>query len=178
VVAFLRNQTGSEDLTHFRGLVRRSPWMVVTLAVFLLSLLGIPPLVGFMAKFEVFSALFNAGKDYSARGDFALGNTMYALLVIGGLNTVISAVYYIKVLKVMILDSDLDEVEGRWLAPLPVPSGAVTYATLLAVAIAVLGILWNPLALASDRGVQRFKEAAAEKRAKAAVTLKGRGVQP
>src|SRR5262249_39625026 len=47
VVAFLRNQTGSEDLDSFRGLVRRSPWMVVTLCFFLLSLLGIPPLVGF-----------------------------------------------------------------------------------------------------------------------------------
>ena len=40
IVAFLRNQTGSEDLRDFRGLVRRSPWLVVTLGVFLLSLLG------------------------------------------------------------------------------------------------------------------------------------------
>src|SRR5262249_2294693 len=38
VVAFLRNTTGSEDLSSFRGLVRRSPWMVILLSVFLLSL--------------------------------------------------------------------------------------------------------------------------------------------
>jgi NADH-quinone oxidoreductase subunit N len=49
VVAFLRNETGTEDLDRMRGLVRRSPWMVVTLSLFLLSLLGIPPLIGFMA---------------------------------------------------------------------------------------------------------------------------------
>src|SRR5204863_912407 len=62
VVAFLRNETGSEDLSSYRGLVRRSPWMVVTLSVFLLSLLGIPPLVGFAAKFQIFLALFHAGE--------------------------------------------------------------------------------------------------------------------
>src|SRR5206468_8323775 len=58
IVAFLRNQTGSEDLSDFRGLVRRSPWMVVLLSVFLLSLLGIPPLVGFAGKFQIFSVLW------------------------------------------------------------------------------------------------------------------------
>src|SRR5206468_7704229 len=52
VVAFLRNQTGSEDLRDFRGLARRSPVLVVTLGVFLLSLLGLPPLGGFSAKFQ------------------------------------------------------------------------------------------------------------------------------
>src|SRR5207248_5312644 len=59
VVAFLRNETGSEDLADFRGLIRRSPWMVVTLSFFLLSLLGIPPLAGFAAKFQIFAVLLN-----------------------------------------------------------------------------------------------------------------------
>src|SRR5205085_11713298 len=58
VVAFLRNMTGSEDLADFRGLVSRSPVLVVTLGVFLFSLLGIPPLAGFTAKFQIFSVLF------------------------------------------------------------------------------------------------------------------------
>ena len=61
VVAFLRRETGTEDLDRMRGLVRRSPWMVVTLAFFLLSLLGMPPLVGFTAKFQIFSSLWAAG---------------------------------------------------------------------------------------------------------------------
>ena len=66
IVAFLRNQTGSEELSSYRGLVRRSPWMVVLLSIFLLSLLGIPPLAGFVAKFQIFAALFNAAESYGS----------------------------------------------------------------------------------------------------------------
>ena len=110
VVAFLRNQTGSEDLSSYRGLVYRSPGAVVLLGVFLLSLLGIPPLVGFMAKFQIFAAVFHAGRQATVPW---LGGVYYALLVIGGINTALSAVYYIRVLKVMILDKSLDEIEGR-----------------------------------------------------------------
>jgi NADH-quinone oxidoreductase subunit N len=156
VVAFLRNQTGSEDLADFRGLVGRSPVMVITLSVFLLSLLGIPPLVGFVGKFQIFMALFHAGEVY-APSDAMLSNTMYALLVIGGLNTVLSAVYYIRVMKVMILDSTLEDVEKREPRPLPEPTWPVVYATFLSVLIFLSGILWNPLAKASDDGVKQFK---------------------
>ena len=158
VVAFLRNQTGSEDLDSFRGLVRRSPWMVITLSIFLLSLLGIPPLAGFAAKFQIFAALYHAGESYRAAAtpDVLLSNTMYALLVIGGINTVISAVYYIKVMKVMILDTTIEELEKRAPMPLPEPAPPVIYATLLAGVIFLVGIFWNPVAKASDAGVKQF----------------------
>ena len=46
VVAFMRNLTGQEDLTYYRGFVYRSPLLVIMLGVFLVSLLGIPPLGG------------------------------------------------------------------------------------------------------------------------------------
>jgi NADH-quinone oxidoreductase subunit N len=156
VVAFLRNQTGSEDLSSFRGLVRRAPVMTVTLAVFLLSLLGIPPLAGFAAKFQIFRVLYDGGQVWAARGEPGLSYWMYALLVIGGVNTVISVVYYLKVMKVMILDTTLEEVEGRPSVPLVPPGGAAFYASLLAVVILVVGVLWNPLADMSYRGVERF----------------------
>src|SRR5207249_8577948 len=68
VVAFLRNQTGSEDLSSYRGMVYRSPLLVVTLAVFLLSLLGLPPLAGFAAKFRIFSELYKAGQSANQPG--------------------------------------------------------------------------------------------------------------
>jgi NADH-quinone oxidoreductase subunit N len=160
IIAFLRNQTGSEDLADFRGLVRRSPIMVITLSVFLLSLLGIPPLVGFAGKFQVFAALYHAGEYYGAGAtpDTLLSNTMFALLVIGAINTVISAVYYIKVMKVMILDSTLEDVEHREPRSLAEPPGAVVYATFLAVLIFGAFLLWNPLDTASRRGVQQFRE--------------------
>ena len=96
VVAFLRSQTGTEDLDRMRGLVRRSPWMVVTLAFFLLSLLGMPPLIGFAAKFQIFYALWAAGLYYWHAGDHSLGFTLVALLAVGGINTVLSAVYYLQ----------------------------------------------------------------------------------
>jgi NADH-quinone oxidoreductase subunit N len=160
IIAFLRNQTGSEDLADFRGLARRSPIMVVTLSIFLLSLLGIPPLVGFAGKFQVFAALYHAGEHYGsgATPDTLLSHTMFALLVIGGINTVISAVYYVKVMKVMILDSTLEDVEDREPRSLVEPPGAVVYATFLAVLIFGAFLLWNPLDTASRRGVQQFRE--------------------
>jgi NADH-quinone oxidoreductase subunit N len=155
IVAFLRNLTGSEDLSTFRGLIQRSPLMVVTLGFFLLSLLGLPPLVGFAAKFQIFRVLFEAGNLYREQSR-ALSYTMYALLVIGGLNTVFSVFYYLKVLKVMALDKPLEEIEGRPAVPLAGPLGFRLYATLLAAVVLVLGIFWDPLARASDRGVDRF----------------------
>jgi len=157
IVAYLRNLTNSEDLKDFRGLVQRAPILVLTLAIFLLSLLGIPPLVGFMAKFQIFSVLFDSAQTFGAEGEAGLSQTMYALLVVGGLNTVVSAMYYIKVLKVMILDKRLEEVEGRPVEPLRVPALVQTYAGILAVVIFALGIFWNPLNdAARSRGVNGF----------------------
>jgi NADH-quinone oxidoreductase subunit N len=156
VVAFLRRETRSEDLADYRGLVRRSPWMVVTLSVFLLSLLGIPPLVGFVAKFQIFSVLFDAGRAYSAKGQPNLGMFFYGLLLVGGLNTVISAVYYLKVMKVMILDERIEDVEGRAPAVLPERFPAVSFATLVALVVVALGVVVDPVMAETQRGVSRF----------------------
>jgi NADH-quinone oxidoreductase subunit N len=159
IVAFLRNLTGSEDLSSFRGLVHRAPLLVITLGVFLLSLLGIPPLAGFAAKFQVFSVLYHAGQDYGTAGHPGLSLTLYALLVIGGLNTVLSVFYYVRVLRVMILDRPLEEVEGRPAAPLPLRANAAAYAVFLSAMVFVLGILWDPLArLSNDLGARAFNQ--------------------
>jgi NADH:ubiquinone oxidoreductase subunit 2 (subunit N) len=83
---------------------------------------------------------------------------MYALLVIGGLNTVLSAVYYVKVLKVMILDRSLDDVEGRAPVPLPEPAGARVYAGLLVAALFAVGLAWDPVLDASRTGVDHFRD--------------------
>ncbi len=158
VVAFLRNQTGSEDLDDCRGLVRRSPWMVVTLSIFLLSLLGIPPLVGFAAKFQIFAALWDASQGWYARGDAGMGATLFGLLVVGGVNTVVSAVYYIKVMKVMILEGRAEDLEGREPVRLAEPLPAIAFSTLVAVLVVVLGILWAPLDRYSHQGADRFAQ--------------------
>ena len=66
--------------------------MAVSLAIILFSLVGLPPLAGFSAKFAAFAALLDA--------------QLYLLLVIGGLNTVLSLFYYLRVVKVMVLETE------------------------------------------------------------------------
>ena len=153
IVAFLRNQTGSEELSSYRGLVRRSPWMVVTLSIFLLSLLGVPPLAGFVAKFQIFAALFNAAESYASSAP-GLSVMLIITLVVGGLNSVLSAVYYIKVMKTMIVESRVEDVEGQQPQPLREPLPAVVFASLVAAAVFAVGLLWGPLDRASARGVR------------------------
>ncbi len=155
IVAFLRNQTGSEDLSAYSGLVQRSPLMTVLLSIFLLSLLGIPPLAGFAAKVQVFLALYHAGQDYSSYGQAGLGTTMYVLLVIGGINTVLSAVYYLNVLKVMILDKPKEAAVGLPAAPIRTSAGSSLYGTVLAGLIFVV-FFWPALWQAPQQGVDRF----------------------
>lgn len=156
VVAFLRNITGSEDLKDFRGLFRRAPCLVITLCFFLLSLLGIPPLVGFVAKFQIFAALYEGSVLYNQAGFPGLGATCFALLLVGGLNTVISAVYYIRVMRIMIIEVKAEDLEGKEPVPYPESAGAVAFTGLLAAAALGLGIIVNPLAVACDKGTERF----------------------
>ncbi|MGH7168768.1 MAG: NADH-quinone oxidoreductase subunit N, partial [Gemmataceae bacterium] len=156
VIAYLRNQTDSEELADFRGLVRRSPWMVVMLSIFLLSLLGLPPLVGFTAKFQIFSVLWNSSQAWYQHGDAGLGATLFGLLIVGGINSVLSAVYYIKVLKVMILEGRAEDLEGREPVRLPEPRPAIEYSCLMALVVLALGILWAPLDRFSREGAERF----------------------
>jgi NADH-quinone oxidoreductase subunit N len=156
VAAYLRNETGSEDLRDYRGLVRRSPWMVVTLAVFLLGLLGVPPLVGFAAKFQIFSVLWDSSQAWYRKGDAGMGATLFGLLIVGGVNTVLSAVYYLKVLKVMILKGRAEDLEGREPVRLREPISAVSFAVVMALAVFALGILWAPLDRYSRESTERF----------------------
>ena len=81
--------------------------------------------------------------------------------MIGGVNTAISAVYYIRVLKVMVLDKSLDEVEGRAPIPLRVPGLTAAYTGFLAAAVVGLGVAWNFLAAASAEGVRQYTRPAA-----------------
>lgn len=153
VVAFLRNATGSEDLRQYRGLVQRSPVLVCTLGVFLLSLVGLPPFAGFAGKFQIFSALFDGAKATTSP---IVRYSLYALVLVGGLNTVISLFYYLKVLKVMVLDKPLEEIEGQPVPAISVGPGQTAYVVVLATIIVVLGIQWNQLTDAAQQAVMNF----------------------
>ena len=97
VVVLVHNQDGTFDLRDYPGLYRRAPFLTVAMAVFLLSLMGIPPLVGFMGKLYVFAAIVEKGSAF------------YWYALVGAVNAAIGAYYYARILKTMIIDPGNEE---------------------------------------------------------------------
>lgn len=95
VVALIRNYTFSEEIDSYAGMVKESPALAICMMFCLFSLIGMPPFGGFFGKLMIFGSVYKAGD---------LHWSMYVLLSVGGLNTVFSLVYYIRVLKTMIID--------------------------------------------------------------------------
>jgi len=123
IVAFLRNTFHSEEIAAYGGLVRTSPGVTVCFIIVLLSLIGIPPMAGFLAKVLIFYPLVEGGH--------------YTLLVIGGLNTVLSLFYYLRVIKVMTLEP---EPEDRLPAHLSLVSLPGVYLVAVTVPVVLLGV--------------------------------------
>jgi NADH-quinone oxidoreductase subunit N len=100
VVLQMRDAAGQpvEDIAALSGLSRTRPALALAMAVFMFSLAGIPPLLGFNAKLAVFQAAVNAG--------------LYPLAVLGFVASVIGAYYYLRVIKVMYLDAPAPEFGG------------------------------------------------------------------
>ncbi|MCC7475332.1 MAG: NADH-quinone oxidoreductase subunit N [Pirellulales bacterium] len=117
IVAFLRNTIGSEEIADYSGLIRSAPLTGIAFTVVLVSLVGIPPMVGFIGKFAIFQALVMAG-----------GFWMITLLVIASLNTAISLVYYLRVAKAICID------------PPPAERGAVSIGILPAVYVVAVSL--------------------------------------
>jgi NADH-quinone oxidoreductase subunit N len=139
-VAALRNRAGTVELPALAGIAARAPWTVAALGVCLVGLLGLPPLAGFAAKFQVFAALYDAGQS-SPRGGLYL-----TLLGVAGLNTVLSAYYYLGVLHTLVLrEPPTDVADGR-------PArGATALAVVLAAGTLAAGVAWGPLAESAAR---------------------------
>jgi NADH-quinone oxidoreductase subunit N len=129
IVAFLRNTIGSEEIADYAGLIRRSPLTAVALTVILVSLIGLPPLAGFIGKFYVFYALVDAG-----------GFWMILLLVVAGINTAISLIYYLRVAKVACIDP---APEGR--GPISLGVLPAAYVLVMALPVLIYGILPGPV---------------------------------
>ena len=81
-----------ENISDLSGISKKHPLLALSFLIILFSLAGIPPLGGFFAKFYIFSAV--------------LEQKMYALAIIGLLTTVISAVYYLKIIKTIYFDEN------------------------------------------------------------------------
>ena len=130
-----------ESLVAFTGLGRRAPFATFCLVVALFSLTGLPPTAGFVAKYAIFAAVIRRAMDGG-------GAPLYVLGIVGVLNTVVSLVYYARVIRVMVLD--------RPTVPAAEFRVDRLHTALLAVAttpVVVLGIYARPLADLAARSV-------------------------
>ena len=80
-----------EKLEDLGGLARTRPWLSVALSIFMLSLAGLPPLFGFMAKLAVFNAAVDSG--------------LWLLAVLGVIASVVAAYYYLRIVKILFFDA-------------------------------------------------------------------------
>ena len=114
----LADMTGGERIEDFRGLFRRAPLLSAGTAVCLLSLAGIPPMAGFWSKVFIFTAAWGLGQQW--------------LVIIALLNSVVSLVYYGRIVKSMFFDAPLKQ--DRLVAP----TGVATSLTLATASLLVL----------------------------------------
>ena len=97
IMVLSRHGFESEEISDLAGLGKRSPWIAGVMALFMFSLAGIPPLVGFYAKFAVLQALVSTGvKGY------------VILAVVAVLLSLIGAYYYLRIVKTMFFDEPAD----------------------------------------------------------------------
>jgi NAD(P)H-quinone oxidoreductase subunit 2 len=139
-------RTGTDQISEYSGLYQKDPLLTLALSICLLSLGGIPPLVGFFGKLYLFWAGWQAGA--------------YGLVLLGLVTSVISIYYYIRVVKMMVVKEPHEMSESvenyppiQWNLPGLRPLQVGLIFTL--VATSVMGILSNPLFTLSDLSVAK-----------------------
>jgi NADH-quinone oxidoreductase subunit N len=111
----------AEELTDFKGLGKRSPWFAIVMTILMFSLAGVPPMMGFMAKWAVLQAVVTSGQVW-----LALVAVMFSL---------IGAFYYLRVVKTMWFDEPSDA------APIVTPFDMRVALSINGVAIVFLGLV-------------------------------------
>ncbi|MGH7864313.1 MAG: NADH-quinone oxidoreductase subunit N [Candidatus Binataceae bacterium] len=142
VVMIVANATGREDIDGYRGLAWRGGIVpALALSIFLFSLAGIPPTIGFIGKFYLFAAVI--------RSQF------YVLAVVGIFNSVVSLYYYLRPIRMMFLEQPHGD-EGAVVAE------AWNYGLMgvLACATVILGLYWTPIIAFATRSLNFFTGAA------------------
>jgi len=127
VMAFSRI-TGLEDLKDYAGMSRRSPWLGLMMLAAFLSLAGMPPFGGFVAKVFVFAAGIQAGYVW--------------LVVIGILNSIIGVYYYLNALKYVYLYRMPEQDEESH--PVPLTRPYVIALGVLAIGVILIGTVFAP----------------------------------
>jgi len=136
IMAMRRGERHVENINELGGLAKTHPGMAAVLAVFMFSMAGIPPLAGFFGKFYIFLAAIEA--------------QLYTLSIIGVLASVVSAYYYLRIIKIMYFDdAGIEPLES----PLPRSISGVLAVTGAVVVLLFLGLapvsIWADAAAAS-----------------------------
>ena len=121
VLLLSREGFEADRLDDFRGLNRRSPWWAFVMLIVMFSLAGVPPTLGFYAKFAVIEAAVNQGFVW--------------LAVVAVLTSVVGAFYYLRVVKLMYFDDPVDT------APIEAPGDARALLSANGIALLVFGIV-------------------------------------
>jgi NADH-quinone oxidoreductase subunit N len=121
IMMLARSGFEAEELADFKGLSKRSPWFAVVMTVLMFSLAGVPPMMGFMAKWAVLQAVTATGQIW--------------LAVVAVLFSLIGAFYYLRVVKVMWFDEPSDA------APIATPFDMRLALSINGVAVVVLGVV-------------------------------------
>jgi NADH-quinone oxidoreductase subunit N len=135
VVAAVGNATGSDDLSAYRGLARRSPALALAMLVFLLSLGGIPFVAGFWAKLGVFIAAWHQGLGW--------------LVLLGAVLAVVGIFYYLRVARSIYLEDPLPGAQ-----PVPLATAQRFGLAISGAGVVLIGIFPGPIvdgALAAAR---------------------------
>jgi NADH-quinone oxidoreductase subunit N len=123
-----RNNDRRTDVEDYNGIGFHAPALSFTLSIFLLSLLGMPLTAGFIGKVAVFGAALNVSSSTQ--------NSLYTIMVvIGVLNTAISAYYYLRLIIVMFFR----ERTSQWSAP-PIPASMALVLVITIVGVFYLGL--------------------------------------
>lgn len=128
IVMVVGRITGSDDYDAYRGLSRRSPWLALIMLAAFLSLAGMPPFGGFMAKVVVFAAGVQANYTW--------------LVVVGILNSVVGIYYYLNVMKYVYLYRMDKEDEDQHLIAVTNPSAIALL--VLAAGVILIGTVFAP----------------------------------
>ncbi|KAB2336530.1 NADH-quinone oxidoreductase subunit NuoN [Cytobacillus depressus] len=119
IIQLITQKTGSEDVSEFAGLYRKAPILAVAMAIFILSLAGIPGTAGFIGKLNIFM------------GALAIEPARYVLVSIMIATTVVSYFYYFGVLVQMFFRPAAEEGKIKLPAALGIVIGVCVFATVL-----------------------------------------------
>jgi len=128
IISAFGRVTGSEELADYRGLSRRSPYLALAMLVAFLSLTGMPPFGGFIAKVLVFAAAIQAGWTW--------------LVVVGIINSVVGLYYYLTVIKVVYLYRMEGEDEDKH--PITISRPYAIALMILTIGIILVGTIFGP----------------------------------